>query len=1048
MSAFSSAEKPALLSHSVAKPVDSSLLAEVRKLGRYPKRYKRPADDAQKSENSLAKRLCKAWLSLPEGERQQLEEMKAHSAAKSVRTSLVDRVQQLGRYPKTFHRPANAEERAENNLADRVSKAWKSLSEGDRIQLDALQNEMQWMRKRESEWAQTTNQRLRQERQTEKRRKQAAERKAKLRHLLAKLRTSKVRCDCYDFSQWQWLWRRNPELTKRLRDAGHHTMTCKLMTQCATELGRGGLIKAIDDDDCVSSDESWEGSEYPEDLLGVRRKRKRLKKIYKENKDLFCWPETFEFSGVVGCCASCGSYITCGVFHTGRVECDDDLSVTSDYTQLTFRHHRSFKNELCDDGVHLPQISGKWEQLFAPLASTPGEDVGVTKREYNWLLKQCHAKADWQLRLWRVSWRGKLVRSKQPHLEWRSDPPDDWESGRAFAETFASEETFAEETIFRARRPPLRQEPEWQLDDLDVAAAWKRFNPLVLDSVTPEDLLAVGIKTIASLGRWPRQAVEDATTPSARLEFILARFLDAAIAKPMFFYHCADFFKVIRCRSQLAALRLKHSASKPVDDAGDGAAKPVDDPPVHSCLKEMVQSLGLEPQPVSASAVFRHTPAQNIRCVDLQKKALLSALGHDGFFHKLELGWQHTQPWDRFFMFNKDFQAYNEKRMTAEDPKAHMWNARKSFVDYTWCVTASDWMAKLVWLDMHEHSELDRRSGMLTEWRQSTEQRLCRVAKESVRWPVRFDEWGHESCYWDWVHAITGSKKPVLQNLGVELFEWHGQANPGCVESGKQVCPLPVQVMAEVQQWYNRRNRSDPEFRFSGPSEPYKAFDFSAKLGKSIAQCIRDGRSQTKIADFLRERPWFGLSGLWPEMWKHPGSAEWRPEMCFLWLGGTYARNLDLFDERQGTAGWIHTHMRPLGIQPPEAAVKSLQHSFHYKDEFRAFAEQWQRGPWIGPAPHPDAVLSPARQLLYYVRHSACQDRVSCYERSRKRTSVKDADMQSLCVSCDEAKKVNWPARGEVLFPSATAPKPPDPDVWLSNVYLRECMKEPLREYR
>ena len=587
----------------------------------------------------------------------------------------------------------------------------------------------------------------------------------------------------------------------------------------------------------------------------------------------------------------------------------------------------------------------------------------------------------------------------------------------------------------------MRQEPEWQFDDYDVATAWKRIDPLVLDRFTPEDLLAVGSKATASLGRWPRQTIEDAATPSARLEILLARFLDAAIAKPMFFYACADFFKVIRCRSQLVALRLKHTLA-------DSAPKTVDDPPARSFLKEMVQSLGLEPQPVPASAVFRHTPAQNIRCVDLQKKALLSALGHDGFFHKLELGWQHTQPWDRFFMFNKDFRAYNEKRMTAEDPKAHMWNAHKSFVDYTWCVTASDWMAKLVVLDKHEHSELERRSGMLTEWRRSREQRLCNVAKESVHWPVRFDEWGHESCYWDWVHAITGSEKPVLQNLGVELFEWHGQANPGCVESGKQVCPLPMQVMAEVQQWYNRRNRSDPEFRFSGPSEPYKAFDFSAKISKSIAECITDGRSQTKYADLLRERPWFGLSGLWPDKWKHPGSASWMPEMCFLWLGGTYARNLDLFDERQGTAGWIHTHMRPLGIQPPEAAVKSLQHSFHYKDEFRAFAEQWQRGPWIGPAPHPDAVLSPARQLLYYVRHSACQDRVSCYERSRKRTSFKDADMQSLCVSCDEAKKVKWPARGEVLFPSATAPMPPDPEVWLSNAYLRQCMREPLREYR
>jgi len=92
-------------------------------------------------------------------------------------------------------------------------------------------------------------------------------------------------------------------------------------------------------------------------------------------------------------------------------------------------------------------------------------------------------------------------------------------------------------------------------------------------------------------------------------------------------------------------------------------------------------------------------PAQNIRRVDLQKQALLNALGHDGFFNESKLGWQHTQPWDHFFMFDKDVRAYNEKRMTAEDPRAHMWNARKSFIDYTWCVTAGDWMAKLSGLE-------------------------------------------------------------------------------------------------------------------------------------------------------------------------------------------------------------------------------------------------------------------------------------------------------------------------------------------------------------
>ena len=170
----------------------------------------------------------------------------------------------------------------------------------------------------------------------------------------------------------------------------------------------------------------------------------------------------------------------------------------------------------------------------------------------------------------------------------------------------------------------------------------------------------------------------------------------------------------------------------------------------------------------------------------------------------------------------------------------------------------------------------------------------------------------------------------------------------------------------------------------------------------------------------------------------------------FLWLGGTYARNLDLFDKRQATAEWIYMHMRPLGILPPETGIRSLQHSWHNRD-FPAFARRWRSGPWIGPAPYPDAVVSPGRQLLYYVRHIACQDRVSCYERVSKRANtmgaasinVKDTDMKCLCVSCDEAKKVKWPARGEVLFPSATAPKPPDPSVWLPNVNVSHLFNPP-----
>ena len=114
----------------------------------------------------------------------------------------------------------------------------------------------------------------------------------------------------------------------------------------------------------------------------------------------------------------------------------------------------------------------------------------------------------------------------------------------------------------------------------------------------------------------------------------------------------------------------KHLPLKLVDK--NSTIKLGDDPSAHVILKEMVQSLGLEPQPVSASAVFRHTPAKNILSVDLQKRTLERAFGHKGFFQVLELGWESTQPWDRFFMFTKHFQEYNESRMAAEDPKAHL----------------------------------------------------------------------------------------------------------------------------------------------------------------------------------------------------------------------------------------------------------------------------------------------------------------------------------------------------------------------------------------
>ena len=44
----------------------------------------------------------------------------------------------------------------------------------------------------------------------------------------------------------------------------------------------------------------------------------------------------------------------------------------------------------------------------------------------------------------------------------------------------------------------------------------------------------------------------------------------------------------------------------------------------------------------------------------------------------------------KFFLWDADFQTYNEERMTAHDPKAYKWSTGKKLFDYTPHVTKED----------------------------------------------------------------------------------------------------------------------------------------------------------------------------------------------------------------------------------------------------------------------------------------------------------------------------------------------------------------------
>ena len=56
-----------------------------------------------------------------------------------------------------------------------------------------------------------------------------------------------------------------------------------------------------------------------------------------------------------------------------------------------------------------------------PYASSPGIDFGIAGDDYAWLLRQCKAKADWQLHF-RISFAGRLTKCVQPSFEHRRRP--------------------------------------------------------------------------------------------------------------------------------------------------------------------------------------------------------------------------------------------------------------------------------------------------------------------------------------------------------------------------------------------------------------------------------------------------------------------------------------------------------------------------------------------------------------------------------------------------------------------------------------------------
>ena len=124
----------------------------------------------------------------------------------------------------------------------------------------------------------------------------------------------------------------------------------------------------------------------------------------------------------------------------------------------------------------------------------PGADVGVTWQAYRRLCRRAGVVADFMIDELRVTFAGRVCRRRgSPALSRRG---------------VVAPSGFSPFGPFRVRRAPLRQEPEWQLDNKDVARAWRRLSPNALLSVSPSELYIAAEVAVQTLGRWPRLSAE------------------------------------------------------------------------------------------------------------------------------------------------------------------------------------------------------------------------------------------------------------------------------------------------------------------------------------------------------------------------------------------------------------------------------------------------------------------------------------------------------------------------------------------------------------
>ena len=167
--------------------------------------------------------------------------------------------------------------------------------------------------------------------------------------------------------------------------------------------------------------------------------------------------------GIKSTCMHCTSSIEAGVLY-GGYDAERDRFY---WKEFTFHH---CLGECGLPGPFPGRTSRQWQaSIDEPIFKTPG---GIQHEAYQQLLKHCGATADFIIHRYRLGLSGKLLRGRPTTstLLMKARTP-----GSGYS-------TF---NRFPGITPPLKQEPDFQFDDADVAKSWSKLQLDLVDEIPP-----------------------------------------------------------------------------------------------------------------------------------------------------------------------------------------------------------------------------------------------------------------------------------------------------------------------------------------------------------------------------------------------------------------------------------------------------------------------------------------------------------------------------------------------------------------------------------